>query len=217
MIKVIVADCTHSIFTVIEMVFPGTEFEIFTFSDGQRMIDELEVIQPDVILLNVFLDSKDGYDVCRFLNNQEKFKEIPVFLLKGAFERIDEERIKELEYRELFEEPFDSNALLQNIRGLMGGAHDPQTLPEDPVLSEALSMGRELEGKIKGLIAEQLRESEERIVDRLKAQDLEGIKKEGDTILGEGRQNASRMIKRSEGNTDNVFELLRKKFKDMVN
>ena len=178
MIKVIVADCTPSVFTVIEAAFPGTEFEIFTFSDGHELIAELAAIQPDVILLNLFLDSKDGYDVCRFLNNQEQLKAIPLFLLKGAFERIDEERIKGLEYRELLEEPFDSNGLLNKIRETMGGDHDPETLPEDPVPSEALSMGVELEDKIKSLIAEQLRESEDRIVNRLKAHDLEGLKKE---------------------------------------
>ena len=178
MIKVIVADCTPSVFTVIEAAFPGTEFEIFTFSNGQKMIAELAAIQPDVILLNLFLDSKDGYDVCRFLNNQEQFKLVPLFLLKGAFERIDEERIKGLEYRELLEEPFDSNGLLQKIRETMGGDHDPQTLPEDPVPSEKLSLGEELEDRIKSLIAEQLRESESRIVNRLKINDLKGFKKE---------------------------------------
>lgn len=178
MIKVIVADCTPSVYTVIAAAFPRTEFEIFTFSDGQKMLAEMTAIQPDVILLNLFLGSKDGYDVCRFLNSQEQFKAIPLFLLKGAFERIDEERIKGLEYRELLEEPFDSNGLLQKIRDVLGGALDPQTLPEDPVPSEALSMGVELEDKIKSLIAEQLRESEDRIVNRLKAQDLEGLKKE---------------------------------------
>jgi DNA-binding response OmpR family regulator len=178
MIKVIVADCTPSVFTVIERAFPGTEFEIFTFSDGQKMITGLPAIQPDVILLNLFLDSKDGYDVCRFLNNQEQFKRVPLFLLKGAFERIDEERINGMEYRELIEEPFDSYGLLQKIRGVLGGDHDPQTLPEDPVPSEPRSMDVELEDKIKGLIAEQLRESEDRIVNRLKAQYLEGLKKE---------------------------------------
>ncbi|MCJ7581100.1 MAG: response regulator [Candidatus Aminicenantes bacterium] len=178
MIKVIVADCTPSVYTVIVAAFPRTEFEIFTFSDGQKMLAEMTAIQPDVILLNLFLGSKDGYDVCRFLNSQEQFKAIPLFLLKGAFERIDEERIKGLEYRELLEEPFDSNGLLQKIRDVLGGALDPQTLPEDPVPSEALSMGVELEDKIKSLIAEQLRESEDRIVNRLKAHDLEGLKKE---------------------------------------
>jgi len=177
-LALIVADCTPSVLTVIEAAFPGSEFEISNFSDGQKMISELAAIQPDVILLNLFLDSKDGYDVCRFINNHEQFKRVPLFLLKGAFERIDEERIKGLEYRELIEEPFDTNGLLQKIRDLMRGDHDPQTLPEDPVPSETFSGGVELEDKIKSLIAEQLRESEDRIVNRLKAHDLEGPNKE---------------------------------------
>jgi len=176
--KLIIADCTPSVFTVVQAAFPGSEFDIFTFSDGHEMLAELEAIQPDVILLNLFLNSKDGYDVCRFLNNHERFKTIPLFLLKGAFERVDEERIGGLEYRELIEEPFDSTGLLRKVRDALGGDFDPQTLPEEPVPAEELSIGAELEDKIKNLIAKHIRESEDRIVNRLKERDLEGIKKE---------------------------------------
>ncbi len=178
MIRLIVADCTPSVLTVIQVAFPDTEFEIFTFSDGRKMIAELEDIQPDVILLNLFLDSKDGYDVCRYINNQERFKAIPLFLLKGAFDRIDEQRIGGLEYRKLIEEPFDSMALLRKIRKTLGGDHDPLTLPEEPVLSKDFSISAELEDKIENLIAKRVRESEERIVNRLKARSLGGINKE---------------------------------------
>ena len=136
MAKIIVADCTPSVYAVVQAAFPGTEFQIFTFSDGRRMIAEMEAIQPDVILLNLFLESKDGYDVCRFLNNQERFKNIPLFLLRGAFERVDEERLGGLEYRELLVEPFDSSSLLRKVRETLRGDFDPQTLPEEPVPAE---------------------------------------------------------------------------------
>lgn len=178
MIKVIVADCTPSVATVVRLAFPETEFEIFTYADGREMIAELEAIQPDVFLLNLFLHSKDGYDVCRFLNNQERFKAVPLFLLKGAFERVDKERLEGLEYRELIEEPFDSTGLLRKVRNALEGDFDPQTLPEEPLLEESLSLGTELEDRIKNLIAEHLRKSEDRIVKRLKERDLEGPKKE---------------------------------------
>lgn len=167
MIKVIVADCTPSVIMAVRAAFPETEFEISFFSDGQEMLTELETFQPDVILLNLFLDSKDGYDVCRFLNHQERFKTVPTFLLKGAFESVDEERIDGLEYRELIEEPFDSISLVRKVRDAAGSNFDPQTLPEEPVPAEDRSGGAELEDKIKSLIAE-----------HLKAYVLEGIKKD---------------------------------------
>jgi DNA-binding response OmpR family regulator len=178
MVKLILADCTPSVFTAVQAAFPETEFEIITFSDGHEMIKKLETIQPDVILLNLFLDSKDGYDVCRFLNHQERFKTVPLFLLQGAFERVDEERMGGLEYRELIEEPFDSMRLVRKVRDAVEIKFDPQTLPEEPVSSEDRSGGAELEDKIKNLIAEHIRESEDRIVDRLKACVLEDMNKE---------------------------------------
>ncbi len=174
----ILADCTPSIFTAVRAAFPETEFEISTFSDGHEMITELETIKPDVILLNLFLDTKDGYDVCRFLNHQERFKTVPFFLLQGAFEQVDEERIGGLEYRELIEEPFDSMSLVRKIRDAVGSDFDPQTLPEEPVSVEDHFGGAELDDKIKNLIAEHIRDSEDRIVGRLKAVVLEDMNKE---------------------------------------
>ncbi len=157
MIKVILADCTPSVVTAVRAAFPETEFEISTFSDGQKMLTELETFQPDVILLNLFLYSKDGYDVCRFLNNQERFKTVPLFLLQGAFESVDEGRIDGLEYRELIEEPFDSISLVRKVRDAAGNDFDPQTLPEEAVPAEDRSGGVELEDKIKSLIAEHMK------------------------------------------------------------
>jgi DNA-binding response OmpR family regulator len=167
MIKVIVADCTPSVYTVIAAAFPRKEFEIFSFSDGAEMIAEAEAIQPDVILLSLSLNSRDGYDVCSFLNTQESFKTIPLFLLVGAFERVDRERITGLKYRELIEEPFDSTELLRKVRETLRGERDPQTLPEEPIPVEELPMGTEWEDRIKILIAE-----------HLKSLDIEGSKKE---------------------------------------
>ena len=178
MVKVIIADCSPSVYAVVQAAFPGTEFQIFTFSDGRKMIAELEAIRPDVILLNLFLESKDGYEVCRFLNNQEPYKNIPLFLLRGAFESVDEERIGGLEYRELLEEPFDSSELLRKVRDTLGGVFDPQTLPEEPVSTEELSIGAELESRIQNQIAKTVQESEDRIMERLKTLNLKSLKKE---------------------------------------
>ncbi len=163
----ILADCTPSVVTAVQAAFPETEFDISFFSDGHEMLTKLETFQPDVILLNLFLESKDGYDVCRFLNHQERFKTVPLFLLQGAFESVDEERIEGLEYRELIEEPFDSISLVRKVRDAAGSDFDPQTLPEEPVPVEDRSGDVELEDKIKNLIAE-----------HLKAYVLEGKKKE---------------------------------------
>lgn len=176
--KLILADCSPSVYTVVQGAFPETEFEIFPFSDGAVMIKELETIQPDVVLLNLSLDTTDGYEVCNFLNSQEKFRAIPIFLLKSAFDRVDEERVEKLEYRELVEEPFDSMRLLQKVREALGGEPDTHTLPEAPMTAEDLSVGADLENKIRNLVAEHIRESENRIVARLKARGLEVLEKE---------------------------------------
>lgn len=175
--RILVADCAPAVFSAVRSAFPGTEFEILAFSDGTEVIEALEMVQPDVILLNLFLQSKDGYDVCHFLNNQERFKKIPVFLLKGAFDPVDEERLSGLEYRELIEEPFDSGRLARKVREVVGEDSDPLTLPEEPVLAGDFPGSHGLEEKMRNLVAEEFLKNEDRIVDRLKTRILAEVRK----------------------------------------
>ncbi|MGD2294611.1 MAG: response regulator [Candidatus Aminicenantes bacterium] len=178
MYKIIVADCSPSVLSAVRMAFSPTEFEIQAFSDGAEVIKALEKTKPDAILLNLYLDSKDGYEACFILNTQERFKNIPLFLLKGAFDPVDEERISGLEYRELIEEPFDSQLLAQKVRGVLRRDSDPLSLPEEPVLAESQAGTLRLDERIKALVSEEFFKAEERIAERLKSRVLDEVRKE---------------------------------------
>lgn len=178
MYRIIVADCTPSVFSAIQSVLSGPEYEILAFTDGTEVIKALKMVQPDLILLNLFLESKDGYEVCHFLNSQENYKKIPIFLLKSAFETIDEFRMSGLEYRELIAEPFDSLELAHKIKDVLDGDNDPLTLPEEPVLAEESRLSPGFEEKLKNLVSEELLKNEDKMIRRLKDRLLDEIKQE---------------------------------------
>jgi len=177
MYNLIVADCSPSIFNALRSVLSESDYEIFPFSDGTEVIQSLEAIKPDAILLNLFLKAKDGYDVCHFINNHERFHKIPIIFLRGAFEPVDEKKLAGLKYRELVEEPFDSQKLALKIKEAIEGADVPLILPEEPVLEEKSSLSSDSNRNAREWVLETLALHEEKIKRELYISILDEVKK----------------------------------------
>jgi len=169
--KIIVADDSPSTQKLIQMAFSAAEFEVFLFSDGQQVMDSLSLINPDAILLNLSLPLKDGFELGRHIRKKEEFDQVPLILIKDAFEPVDRERVGAFEYDELIQKPFDSEALVQKLQAFIQGRKIPQTLPEEPVWEEKSSDESkvELDENVRGLVKREILEMERELEKRIKA------------------------------------------------
>lgn len=131
------------------MAFPASEFEVLFFEDGAETMKALSQLRPDAVLVNLSLPQKDGYKVAYFLKNREEFKQTSLFLLRGAFEPLDAEKMRGLEYDKIVEEPFDSERLARIVRDSIEGKKDPLTLPEEPLVGDAHAAQEDIELKHK--------------------------------------------------------------------
>jgi len=152
--KLIIAHDSPSIQKAIQMAFQASEFEVIVFEDGTEAMKTLTQLKPDAVLLSLSLPQKDGYEVGRFLKNREEFKQTSLFLLKGAFEPLDAEKVIGLEYDEIVEEPFDSEKLARIVRDTIEGKKDPQTLPEEPPFDETHIAKHDIDPKHKEFATE---------------------------------------------------------------
>lgn len=134
--KLIVVEWSPSVQKIIRMAFPESEFEIYPFRDGDEVEQALSRINPDAVLLNLSLSNKDGYDVGSYLKSQKRFAQTPLFLLKGAFDSLDEERLANLAYEGIVSIPFDSEKLFHTVRDVIERNRNPQTFPEEPMAIE---------------------------------------------------------------------------------
>ena len=112
--KIVVADDSKTTHKVAELALKGDEFEVFFVSNGNEAIDKINEIKPDLVLLDVDLPQQNGYQVCKYIN--DNLKEISVVLLKGAFETIDRTLIEDLIYEDIISKPFDVTQLTSKIK-----------------------------------------------------------------------------------------------------
>jgi CheY-like chemotaxis protein len=64
--------------------------------------------KPDIILADVMMPGKNGYEVCEAIKQDAQLRSIPVLLLSGTFESFDEERAKRIGADGWISKPFES-------------------------------------------------------------------------------------------------------------
>lgn len=176
--KILIADSSPSFQKILQMSFPSKEFELFALNDGQEVMDSLEKINPDAFLLNLSLAHKDGYELGEYINNQEAYDQVPLILVKEAFEPLDKERLEPLEYDHLVQKPFDSDALVRMVRTAIEERKIPLTLPEEPVWDESSTAGVkvELDKTVRELVKKEILGMQRELEKRVKARILAEVK-----------------------------------------
>ena len=92
--KILLADDSITIQKVIELTFSDEDFDVVTVGNGRLAVERIEDIRPDIVLCDIIMPEKDGYEVCEQIKKNPTFSHVPVLLLTGAFEPFDQERAR---------------------------------------------------------------------------------------------------------------------------
>jgi len=92
--KVLLADDSLSIQKMFGLYLERCDIDVVTMSNGELAVSRLSTIRPDLILADVFMPGRTGYEVCEYVKQHPDFKHIPVLLLTGKFEPYDEKEAK---------------------------------------------------------------------------------------------------------------------------
>ena len=135
---IVLADNSYTIRRIVELSFAEEDIELVSFENGLNLKEKLLELKPKIILVDIKLPELNGYDTCKFINDQDVLKNTKVFLMKGGFEPIDEELLKELEYVDIITKPFDSNALVNRLKELLQKKEEKIPSPTPEVIPESM-------------------------------------------------------------------------------
>ncbi len=118
--KILLADDSLTIQKVVELTFSDSEYELVCVSNGQRVLDRIAAGEmPDLILADVVMPEKNGYEVCEAIKANPATARVPVVLLSGTFEPFDRDRADRLGCDAIVSKPFDSQQLLRQVELLL--------------------------------------------------------------------------------------------------
>ena len=118
--KLLLADDSVTIQRVIELTFADEDITVTTVGDGQQAIDRLDADPPDIILADIDMPKRDGYEVATYVKSRPKLAHIPVVLLTGAFEPIDQARAAAAGSSDVLAKPFEPQMVINRVKELLG-------------------------------------------------------------------------------------------------
>jgi CheY-like chemotaxis protein len=122
--KLLLADDSVTIQRVIELTFADEDVQVVAVGDGQQAIDRVRTDRPDIVLADVGMPERDGYEVAAFIKGDPELAHIPVLLLTGAFEPIDEARARAVGCDGVLVKPFEPQMVISRVRDLLAGKRD---------------------------------------------------------------------------------------------
>ena len=137
---VLVADDSPTIQRVVQLAFAEeADIDVVAVSSGSEAIEQIAARRPDLVLADTSMADRTGYDVAESIKDDPVDDRIPVVLLTGAFEPVDETRAREAGCKTVLVKPFEPSTLVSTVRELLGPvdqgpSSDPLEPPPAPVL-----------------------------------------------------------------------------------
>jgi CheY-like chemotaxis protein len=128
----LLADDSVTIQKVVGISFANEDVRIVTVDNGDDAITRAREIRPDIVLADVVMPGKSGYDVCAALKGDPALSGIPVLLLTGTFETFDEDRAARVGADGHITKPFEAHALVELVNARLAGAHAPADRTQPP-------------------------------------------------------------------------------------
>jgi CheY-like chemotaxis protein len=115
----LLADDSVVIQKLVGLSFANEDVEIITTDNGDDAVLKAREIRPDVVLADVVMPGKSGYEVCEAIKQDPALAHIPVLLLTGTFEAFDEARAAAAGANGQITKPFEAQALVARVSEVM--------------------------------------------------------------------------------------------------
>lgn len=106
MARVLVADDNSNIQKMVTLALKDQGIDVVSVGNGEAAIRKLPDLSPDLVLADIFMPVRSGYEVCEFVKRDARFAHIPVILLVGAFDPLDEHEAKRVGADGVLKKPF---------------------------------------------------------------------------------------------------------------
>ena len=106
MAKILIADDNSNIQKMVVLALKDQGIDVVAVGNGEAAVRKIADIKPDLVLADVFMPVRNGYEVCKFVKDDAALAHIPVILLVGAFDPLDEQEAQRVGADGVLKKPF---------------------------------------------------------------------------------------------------------------
>jgi CheY-like chemotaxis protein len=139
--RILVADDNANIQKMVALALEEQGIDVVSVGNGEAAVRRIPDLAPDLVLADVFMPVRNGYEVCEFVKKDERFSHVPVILLVGAFDPLDEKEARRVGADGVLKKPFVppdpliamvNSALEKNPKVAAEMARQRETAPPKP-------------------------------------------------------------------------------------
>ena len=104
---------------VIKIAFRRENINVVACHDAATALVEIEAAKPDIVITDVIMPDKDGYDVCQHIKSHPALAKTPVILMSGVVNRAVAEKAFAVKADELLRKPFQPQDLIARVKHLL--------------------------------------------------------------------------------------------------
>lgn len=114
---------------VIKIAFRRENINVVACHDAATALTEIETAKPDIVITDVIMPDKDGYDVCQHIKSHPALAKTPVILMSGVVNRAVAEKAFAVKADELLRKPFQPQDLIARVKHLLKSNGAPVPTP----------------------------------------------------------------------------------------
>src|ERR1700687_104134 len=145
--KILVADDNSNVQKTMALALADLGVEVISVNNGEAAVRKLAEVSPDLVLADIFMPVRNGYEVCEYVKKDSRFAHVPVILLVGAFDPLDEREAQRVGADGILKKPFvPPDPLITMVKTLLD-----RTLGERLVAVSASRPAVSMQGKAGGV------------------------------------------------------------------
>jgi len=122
--KVLIVDDDPNLIKALGFVLRKEGYEFDTAADGEEALAKVREVEPGVILLDIMMPQKSGYDVCAEVKSTPDLKDISVVILSAKSQEADRERGIAAGADEYITKPFSPQSVVDKVKKILGDADE---------------------------------------------------------------------------------------------
>jgi DNA-binding response OmpR family regulator len=117
---VLIVDDAPNIVLSLEFLMKKEGHEVLSVSNGEEAMNAIAERIPDLILLDVMMPRKDGYEVCQELRAKAEWQDIKIIMLTAKGRDVEREKGLALGADDYITKPFATQDLVEKVKRLLG-------------------------------------------------------------------------------------------------
>ncbi len=129
MSRILLADDSPHAQRMGELILREEGYEVVTITDGATVLLRLHDVDPDLILVDVTMPTRSGYEICEYVKTSLRHVHTRVVLLAGALDTVDEQEARRVHADGVLKKPFEASLVLKTVKPLLDDAAAARTAP----------------------------------------------------------------------------------------